>query len=125
MNSLRGAIASVVVACAFAGSANAAAMALPKRCFTTFPEQRVTGALATGATATIREWSANCIGLFTASGGAGNVVLQVKSGAEWVLVNRGASVTVQQLPPGSYRLSVANLSAVRITYNVRYRVSGG
>jgi hypothetical protein len=120
--SLKALIFAAAVAAMPASAAGAAGL---KKCRLTFPEQRANGFIEPGAVVAVREWAVGCTGLFTASVSKGRVLLEARSGSEWVIVHRAISATFPQLPPGTYRLSVANNTGIRLDYAVRYRVSGG
>lgn len=94
-------------------------------CFTTLPPQRFNGTLAAGAADILREWRAECTGLFVASVVPGQLVLQRWDTDHWTDVGRGQYVQVPKLAPARYRLRVENPTPARISYSGELRVSAG
>lgn len=95
------------------------------KCFATFPEQRLSGQLAPGASIVVREWGSRCTGLFTSSAARGTPALLELVGGKWVRIRSGASIHLPQLGPGNYRFVVENPTPSTVTYSVRFRTSGG
>lgn len=118
-------LASVLPFASFDASAADSLQGAVRRCPLTLPQQTSSGTLANGQTSKVLQWSLTCTGMFTASASGGRLILQSASGNEWHVVQRGASINLAALGPGTYRLIVENIGRIRTNYKVRYRYGFG
>lgn len=109
----------------FDASATDARLGTARRCPLTLAQQTSSGTLTNGQTSKVLQWSLTCTGLFTASATGGRLILQTANGGGWDVVQRGASINIPALGPGTYRLIVENIGKIRTNYRVRYRYGFG